>query len=210
MFDATGVRLRAVLGEAQRRGFLGKGTPVERHLSHAQAWLRLLPETEEFVDLGSGGGVPGLVLAVLRPASRGLLVEAMQRRCSFLAWALAELGVQDRWRVGCGRAEHLAHRPEHRERYDGAVARGFGPPPVVAECASGFLRVGGWCSVSEPPVDGDTCSAERWSAEGLARLGLRLKETVRVPVAAVLVEKIAPLDPGLPRRTAALRKRPFW
>lgn len=210
MLEGPGTRLQDVLEQARRRGFLGRGTPAEQHVAHARAWLQVLPVADEIVDLGSGGGVPGLVLAVLRPMSRGVLVEAAQRRCSFLEWALGELGVRHRWRVACGRAEHLAHEPAHRERYDGVVARGFGPPPVVAECASGFLRVGGWCSVSEPPGRAQGSPPERWSPEGLGRLGLRMGGPVPAPVSTVLLEKVSPLDGGLPRRTAALCKRPAW
>lgn len=80
-----------------------------------------------------------------------VLVDAAQKRMSFCAWAVAELGLGDRCEVWTGRAEMFAHEAARRHGFDLVVARGFGPPPVTLECAAPLLRPGGWCVISEPP-----------------------------------------------------------
>ena len=69
----------------------------------------------------------------------------------------------------CRPAELFGRDPAHRGAFDAVVARAFGPPAMVAECAGPLLRLGGQLLVSEPPDD----RSSRWSEEGLAGLGLR-------------------------------------
>ena len=83
-----------------------------------------------FLDLGSGGGVPGLVLAMRWPEAHGVLLEAARRRCAFLEQAVARLGLMERIIVRCGRAEELARSPKLRGSVDLVVARSFGRPAV--------------------------------------------------------------------------------
>jgi 16S rRNA (guanine527-N7)-methyltransferase len=125
----------------------------------------------QVLDLGSGGGLPGLVLARHWPDSRVVLLDASEQRTAFLAEAVDRLAWRERVRVLRGRAELLAHEDEWRNAFDLVVARSFGPPAVVAECAAGFLAVGGVLIVSEPPATPE--SAGRWDhADELATLGL--------------------------------------
>ena len=119
-------------------------------------------------DIGAGGGVPGLVLLVECPGLRMVLIDAAQKRCAFLVWALAELELSDRAEVWCGRAEELGHEERARERFDAVVARGFGPPSITLECATGLVRPGGYIVISEPP------QRRRWPSDGLAELALEV------------------------------------
>ena len=105
------------------------------------------------LDLGSGGGLPGLVLALEWPQTTVTLLDAQQRRTAFLADAVRRLGVTTRVQVVEGRAESLGRGAELRGRVDVVVARAFGRPAVTAECAAPFLRADGILVVSEPPVN---------------------------------------------------------
>jgi 16S rRNA (guanine527-N7)-methyltransferase len=199
--------LARVLGEAQRRGFLGPG-PVEAHVAQAEALAELLaPSPERFLDLGSGGGVPGLVLALTWPGAEAALLEANRRRATFLRTAVAELGLTDRAMVVAARAEDAARDPRHRARYPLVVARAFGPPAVTAECATGFLAAGGTLAVTEPPEDDPT----RWPAEALTELGFTSAEFRRNEAtgAALLRHPAAP-DARWPRRDGLPTKGPLW
>jgi 16S rRNA (guanine527-N7)-methyltransferase len=161
-------RLEDVLDGARRAGYLGPG-PVVGHVDHALGFAAAAVDTPaRAVDLGSGGGVPGLVLALWWPASRWDLLDANARRVAFLAEASRTLGVADRVAAVHERAEAFGRVPTHRGRYDLVTARSFGPPAVVAECAAPLLRVGGRLVVSEPPVP----DPDRWPATGLAAVGL--------------------------------------
>jgi 16S rRNA (guanine527-N7)-methyltransferase len=168
-----------------------------------------LPERGRVLDLGSGGGVPGLVLAVSRPALHVTLLEARARACRFLRQAVAELGLAA-VAVVEARAEEAARRDGLREVFDAVVARSFGPPAVTAECAVGFLRPAGRLVVSEPPLDDDDRAAVRWPADGLATLGLGPAVRGGGPDAAfVTMQKIGG-DDRWPRRVGMPAKRPLW
>jgi 16S rRNA (guanine527-N7)-methyltransferase len=157
-----------VLREAKQLGFLGPG-PVEGHLTHAEGFSGAVTTApSRFLDLGSGGGVPGLILAVAWPTSEAVLLDASVRRTAFLRRAVITLGLQARVEVRTARAEQAGHDPSLRERFDVVTARSFGPPAWTAECGAAFLRLHGLLLVSDPPS-----GEERWPGPTLAALGLR-------------------------------------
>jgi 16S rRNA (guanine527-N7)-methyltransferase len=170
------------------------------------AFVPFLPDalSSDVLDLGSGGGVPALVLALARPGWQWTLVDAMSRRTAFLVEATASLGLADRVTVVTARAEELP--VAWRARFDLVTARGFGPPAVLAECASPWLRVDGSMVVSEPP-GGDP---SRWPADGLARLGLVLEQVSAGPPAFAVLRQVSPCPARFPRRTGIPSKRPLW
>lgn len=161
------------------------------------------------MDLGSGGGLPGLVLATRWPDSHAVLVDSGTRRAAFLREAVTSLDLQDRVRVVLGRAEDLGRDPRWRGRFDAVVVRSFGPPAVVAECAAPFLKVGGLLVVSEPPGDVRT-PLERWPAEHLAVLGLRPCHSHDVGRHYQVLEQVTPCPDRFPRRVGVPAKRPLF
>jgi 16S rRNA (guanine527-N7)-methyltransferase len=168
-----------------------------------------LPEQGRVLDLGSGGGLPGLVLATHRPELELTLLEARQRACRFLRDSVATLELTGVTVVE-GRAEDAARRVDLRQAFDAVVARSFGPPAVTAECAVGFLRTGGRLVVSEPPGDEERNAADRWPARGLEELGFAPPAAGGGPGASfVVMEKTRP-DDRWPRRVGLPAKRPLW
>ena len=202
-------RLTAQLEDARDRGMLGPG-PVETHLEHAEAMAAAADPafSGRFLDLGSGAGVPGLILLGVWPAASGTLLDARKRRCSFLQHAVEELGLAGRASIACGRAEELAREQGFRGRFDLVLARGFGAPATTAECAVGFLREGGQVVVSEPPGDPDPA---RWPADRLEELGLLAPETRKSQAGGfvVLTTTGPPMD-RWPRRVGVPGRRLLW
>ena len=191
-----------ILRESQDLGFIGPGD-VHEHVLHAARFfdgLSDLPAPFRALDLGSGGGLPGLVLASHFSKSSWSFLDVGQRRCEFLREAVAYLGLVNA-SILEGRAEDLARDPALRQQFDVVVARSFGIPAVTAECATGFVKAGGQLHVSEPPD-----SPNRWPEESLAQLGLELAYANQV---AVMVQT-EPSGKKWPRRNGQPAKRPLF
>lgn len=197
-----------ILEEARDLGFLGPGAVVD-HIDHAEAFLAMLDVVPDgrFLDLGSGGGIPGLVLAMARPHAEWVLLDASARRTAFLTRAVAALGLAPRVQVATGRAEELARRDDHRGSYRLVVARSFARPAVVAECAAPLLAVGGALVVSEPPGGN---GRGRWPEDGLEVVGLRLVHTTSGPRHLVRLHQVRLCPERFPRRVGVPSKRPLW
>ena len=159
------------------------------------------------LDLGSGAGVPGLVLALRWPATTFVLLDASAKRTAALATAVGELGLADRVAARTARAEDAGRDPALRSTFDAVTARSFAIPAVTAECGAPFLRAGGVLLVAEPP-GGD---AERWPAAGLAALGL--EDEGAVPHGEATVRRlrlVAPVDHAYPRTNGVPGQRPLF
>jgi 16S rRNA (guanine527-N7)-methyltransferase len=187
-------RLLDVLAESTRLGFIG-GDAVAGHVAHSRRFARALADAGRVLDLGSGGGLPGLVLAWDHPELVVVLLDANSKRTDFLHRAIGRLDLGGRVHVWAGRAEVLGRDPERRASQDAVVARLFGPPARTAECASPFLRVGGRLVVSEPPE-----SVGRWPVVGLAQLGLRAMVDPAIGEGLQAFEQTSPCPDGFPRR----------
>jgi 16S rRNA (guanine527-N7)-methyltransferase len=202
-------RLDEQLERARELGFLGPG-PIGPHRAHAEAFLTAIGDrpVERCVDLGSGGGLPGLVLAVHLPASSWTLLDAMQRRTAFLREAVDALELADRVHVVTARAEVAGRDRALRGSADLVVARSFGSPAVTAECAAPLLRGGGSLVVSEPPSAAR--EGERWPEDAVAELGLEPAVLITGPPSFVRLRLAHPVDERYPRRTGVPGKRPLW
>ena len=211
--------LLEVLAEARRAGFLGPG-PLEAQLRHAEGFAEIARSLDSgaglrMLDLGSGGGLPGLVVARGWPEASLVLLDASTRRTAFLRHAVERLGCQDWVEVLCGRAEELGRDPQRRGAFEAVLARSFGRPAVVAECAAPFLQVGGWLVVSEPPgpEEGEERSAEgndRWPAAGLAPLGMVTEGSCRTEFSFRIIRQAELCPDRFPRRNGVPAKKPLF
>ena len=165
--------LAAAEGPAHSAGFLrfgGLGDPGVAPGPDVASGIPVDLDAETIaVDLGTGGGVPGLVLAILT-SNRWVLVDRGDRRCTFLRWAVRELGIADRVEVHAMDAVLVA-RGDLRGRAGLVTARSFAAPGPTAECAAPLLALDGVLVVSEPP-GGDGGSWNRWDPEALDQLGM--------------------------------------
>lgn len=175
--------LLRVLGEAQRIGTLGSA-PCAEVIRHA-TWFAdaLSPEAIGVIDLGSGAGVPGLVVALARPKAHVTLVDRRTKCTDALLRAVVALNLSERVSVRNDDVENLSREPGWQQAFDAAISRGFGPPLRTLTLARLFVRVGGVVVISEPPED----VPDRWG--GIDLVGMGLSEPHRLgPVAVFHVE----------------------
>jgi 16S rRNA (guanine527-N7)-methyltransferase len=204
-----------VFEAARGMGFLGPG-PASEQSAHAAAFAGVLEAVgagpAAFLDLGSGGGVPGLVLAALWPGHSGTLLDSSQRRTAFLRRTVVALGWEARVSVVEGRAEALARDPDLRAAFSLVVARSFASPGVTAEIGGAFLTVGGRLAVSEPKEAGPArVGSHRWPAAKLAELGLDPADVaIGDGARAAVMRRVRPVDDRWPRSAGRSAKRALW
>jgi 16S rRNA (guanine527-N7)-methyltransferase len=163
-------------------------------LDDALRALELVRSTDgPIVDVGSGGGTPGIPLAASLPQRRVTLVEAERRKCDFLRRFEPEL---PNLRVVWGRAEH-----QPTDGYGLATAKALAPPAVAAELCLPLVRPGGavllWVGPSAEP-DRVASVASRLAAE-----------PAPAPAGFLFLRKTGPTPPGFPRRAGMAKKRPL-
>lgn len=168
-----------------------------------------LGDARSVVDVGSGGGLPGLPLKIAQPGLEVTLVEADQAKAAFLVQAAARLGLRG-VEVVARRAEDVGRESSYRERFDVAVARAVAPLPVLAELCLPLVRVGGRMLAQK---------TERSEVEQAARaielLGGALATAVPAPSSlrtggtVVVVAKVRPTPDAYPRRAGVPARKPL-
>jgi len=164
------------------------------------------------IDVGSGAGFPGIPLKLVCPGVRLTLLEATGKKVTFLDNIIARLSLSAVTAVKA-RAEELAHEPDHREKYDLALARAVADLPVVVEYTLPFCRISGWVVAQK----GEAGAAEVRTAErAISLLGGELCHVLPVELpglpkdrSLVVIEKVSSTPPTYPRRPGIPSKRPL-
>jgi 16S rRNA (guanine527-N7)-methyltransferase len=184
----------------------------ERHISEciAVAGHLELRRDERWLDLGTGGGLPGLVLARLFPDAHWSVVDATAKKVAAVRQFADELGLRNVTAVA-GRAEELARDASHRSTYAGVVSRAVAPLPALMELARGFLRPGGQLvAVKGPRWREEFRAAERvldllgYTRESVVPVESAVRETWLVTMRA----RGAPPE-GIPRNVGIPQRRPI-
>lgn len=177
---------------------------LDAHLADAERLLSLdWSGVATVVDIGSGGGLPAIPLAIHLPRIRFTLVEADRRKAAFLHHVAGTLALAN-VAVAVGRAELLGHDPAFRERFDRATARAAAGPAALLELALPFLRVGGVLLDQVSAVD---LEALRGPARTLG--GGEPSLQVVTGRSILLVPKEAPTPAQYPRRPGIPKRRPL-
>ena len=164
------------------------------------------------VDVGSGGGLPGLPLKIAFPDVRLTLIESVGKKAAFLEQTVRQLGLRE-VEVVNARAELAAWDAHHRDGYAAALARALGTLPVVVELCAPFLEPGG---LLVAPRRGDL-NAEILAAAPAFK-ALKVWSRVPIPVSLpglqdgrglVVGEKYAPTPETFPRRPGVAKRRPL-
>jgi len=196
----------ALLLEANRRVNLTGAKDAAALVPHLLDALTLAGDvSESLVDVGSGGGLPGIPLG-LATGARLLLVEPTAKKAAFLERALRECGLEGE--VAAERAEIAARDPRFREQFAFATARAVSSAPTVAELTTPFLRIGGKALLQRAAME----PRERQALEDAApMLGAALVEERDLGEnhRILVLEKRRPTEQRFPRRNGVPEKRPL-
>ncbi len=183
-----------------------RGRPeVTAHIEDAVQLLSVSwGDVREAIDIGSGGGLPSIPLAIRLPSVRFTLLEANTRKVAFLQHAAGVLALSN-VTLALGRAETLGHDPSFRERFDRAISRAAARPAVLLELALAFVRVGG-------DLVAEVGQVEPAGLEAAARLlggrAPRLQPVLEGRYLLV-VSKVSPTPAEYPRRPGIPNRRPL-
>lgn len=171
-----------------------------------------LPKDLSVIDVGTGAGFPGIPLKIVCREINLTLLESVAKKTSFLTHLVNKLGLTG-VEVVTGRAEEVAHKAQHRERYDVVVARALAQLAVLAEECLPFAKIGGRLVA---PKKGDIKREIQMSMRAIALLGGRLGEMIEVELPGLLdrrylavVEKVVPTPPQYPRKPGIPAKKPL-
>jgi 16S rRNA (guanine527-N7)-methyltransferase len=186
----------------------------ESHFVDSLTIATALPEGTSFagrlLDVGTGGGFPGIPLKIAMPAIELTLLEATGKKVTFLKDIASVLGLAD-VKVLQGRAEDLGRDLKHREAFDVAVARSLGSFPVALELCLPFVRVGGLFIAQ---MKGQIQPQISESSGIAALLGAQVEDVFPIDVLGggrvlVMVRKLVQTLDKYPRRPGMPTKRPL-
>lgn len=189
--------------------------PIAAGREHVLDSLSALPILRErgarrLLDLGSGGGYPGLPLAIVLRAERALLVDSIGKKATFLRTAVEALGLGASIEVAATRAEELGRDRRHREAWPAVVARAIADLAELAELALPLVSVGGsLVAWKRQPIDAELDRAQ----DAIATLGggVPTIRAVAVPDledhVLVVVDKLRPTPAGYPRSPVERRRK---
>jgi 16S rRNA (guanine527-N7)-methyltransferase len=206
-------RYLALLLDANTRFNLTSITdPNEAWMKHIFDSLTLVPflisaEAKTVIDVGSGGGLPGLPLAIVLPDVRFTLLEATGKKAAFLQDAASQLGLSN-VKVLNDRAESAGQDAAHwRETCDAVVTRAVGRMSVLIELAAPLANVGGHIFA----IKGEKAAEEIAEAkQALHHLHCRVIDTHRTPTGTIVaIEKQRQTPRLYPRRPGEPKRRPL-
>ena len=198
-----------------------RGQAIERHINDSLAILPALDACVEhtkdvrLIDIGSGAGLPGLVIATARPLWHVCLLDSLKKRCSFTTAAVDAMGL-DNVNVLWSRAEDAGRDEHHRETYDIATARAVAEVRVLAELCLPCVRVGGhWVAPKGPRPEEEILQGHHAIQTLGGNVDTMCIETYSAPTSGstaftvLTVEKHAPTPTTYPRKPGSIKKKPL-
>ena len=183
--------------------------PPEPLIADCLVLVDHLGDARTLIDVGSGGGLPGLPLKLARPELEVTLLEADQAKSAFLVQASARLGLEG-VEVVSMRAEEAGHDPRYRERFDLAVARALAPMPALVELCLPFVRVGGRLLAQKTDREDVSAAARAINTLGGSLRGvLPARSGIRDAGTVVIIDKLLPTPSAYPRRPGVPTRKPL-
>lgn len=182
-----------------------------RHFLDSAYLLKHLGGARRIIDIGTGGGIPGIPLAILDENLEITLLDSELRKIEFCTMAVEELGLRDRVTPICGRAEELAKTADYRQKYDAAVSRAMANGSMLTELSLPFLKIGGRLLAMkgrgyDPAVERFSEAAGFVGGESEKPISYTLESEQKY---LICVRKTSETPPQYPRRFAKIKRSPL-
>lgn len=178
----------------------------------------VIPQNGTLVDLGSGAGIPGAVISILKPDLDVTCLDSSESASEFLVEYQRQFPGKN-LSILNGRADEIAHVPDYRESFDIVVARAFAPLPVVLEIAAGYVKPMGRITLQVPEkelaeIEQHFNDLRSLSLEKTRKWPLRIpasdKKEKSTNIWFCEFKKTHTVDDRYPRAWNVLKKRPLW
>ena len=191
-----------------------------RHFLDSLAGLSVLDELSKkkplkILDIGSGAGFPGLVLAIVRPQWQITSLEATEKKANFQKMVCDALGLEN-VTVLNGRAEAVAHHAQFRQQFNAVTARALAAMPVLAELSLGFVKIGGLGLYWKGPSANEELQVAKAAvkqmgakAEDVCSYTLQTENAEPANLSLVICKKIKPTPEQYPRVFGIIKKKPL-
>ncbi len=183
---------------------------IERRIvaSSLEILRYLPPKATSLLDVGTGGGVPGMILAIARPDLDVTLLDATAKKVNFLKETASVLGLSNVTTIH-GRAEELAHDPQHRERYSVVTARAVARLATLVELVAPLTTVGGQIILPKGTGAQEEIDEARAAVGSVGGKNPRAVPSEIDDTLFVLIDKVEPTLERFPRRAGMPNKRPI-
>jgi len=193
-----------------------------RHFLDSLAGLSALDELSKktgkplrILDIGSGAGFPGLVLAIVRPQWQITSLEATEKKANFQKMVCDALGLENTTILN-GRAEAVAHHAQFRKIFDAVTARALARMPVLAELSLGFVKIGGLGLYWKGPSANEELQTAQAAVkqmgakiEDVCSYTLQAEDAEPVKLSLVVCRKIKATPEQYPRVFGIIKKKPL-
>ncbi|MGR3274060.1 16S rRNA (guanine(527)-N(7))-methyltransferase RsmG [Acaryochloris marina NIES-2412] len=192
--------------------WLPPGSPIPTWLQDLASLSTDLNQPMRVIDIGTGGGFPGLPIAIIKPTWPITLLDSTQKKLTFLDQATADLGLEN-VEGCCDRAENLGQQSPYRESFDLALVRAVGPASVCAEYALPLLALQGYAVLyrgqwTTEEQEGLKAVASKLGGEVVAVLPVTMPHSPGIRH-CIYLRKTQPTDPKFPRRVGVPARKPL-
>jgi len=187
---------------------------IIKHFVDCLECTKVIREEEKIIDVGTGAGFPGMVLAIYYKDKKFTLLDALNKRLIFLQEVVNTLKL-DNVEIIHGRAEEVARKEEYKEQFDASVSRAVAQLPVLLEYTSPFIKVNGKCIV----MKGDNVEDEvKLSSNALNTLKLKIVDRFNYNYminneeynrSILKINKIGNTPQKYPRNYGQIKKKPL-
>lgn len=171
-----------------------------------------LKNAKKVIDIGTGGGFPGIPMKIIKPDIDIVLLDSLKKRINVLEDILYKIDIKDVTAMH-GRAEEFGVDPQHRQQYDAVVSRAVANLAVLSEFCIPYVKVGGYFLAMKGPAAEEEIKAAK---NAISTLGGKLEEVIEVEIEdsdlnhnLVVIKKVKNTPKQYPRKAGSITKNPL-